>query len=143
NHLTQVLQIEQVSFPTPWSKDTYLNEIKYNQLAHYYVCLLDNEVIGYAGMWLIIDEAHITTIAVNPAFRGKQFGKLLLAELLARAAILGADKATLEVRPSNQAAQNLYKEMGFVVAGSRKQYYTDTGEDAIIMWKSLQSRTDF
>ncbi len=143
NHLSQVLQIEQVSFPTPWSKETYLNEIKYNQLAHYYVCLVGNKVIGYAGMWLIIDEAHITTIAVKPSFRGKQFGKMLLAELLARAMILGADKATLEVRPSNQAAQSLYKEMGFVPAGLRKEYYSDTKEDAIIMWKSLQNYDDF
>lgn len=139
NHLSRVLEIERVSFPTPWSRDTYLNEIRDNQLAHYYVCLLNNKVIGYAGMWLIIDEAHVTTIAVEPTFRGKQLGKVLLTELLARAMIMGADKATLEVRPSNQVAQSLYKRMGFVPAGLRRGYYSDTQEDAIIMWKSLQN----
>lgn len=137
-HLPGVLKIEQVSFPTPWSKETYINEIRDNQLAHYYVCLLENKVVGYTGMWLIIDEAHITTIAVDPDFRGNQLGKILLAELLARAIILGADKVTLEVRPSNQVAQGLYRRMGFIPAGLRKGYYSDTQEDAIIMWKSLQ-----
>ncbi|HHW07310.1 MAG TPA: ribosomal protein S18-alanine N-acetyltransferase [Clostridia bacterium] len=136
-HLDQVLAIEQVSFPTPWSRNSYLRELSDNQFAYYYVCLLGDKVLGYMGMWLIIDEAHVTTIAVHPDYRGRALGRVLLEELMARAAALGADKITLEVRPSNHVAQRLYRRVGFVPAGIRKGYYTDTKEDAIIMWKHL------
>ncbi|NLC77048.1 MAG: ribosomal protein S18-alanine N-acetyltransferase [Clostridia bacterium] len=136
-HLDQVLAIEKVSFPTPWSRNSYLRELSDNQFAHYYVCLQGEQVIGYMGMWIIIDEAHITTIAVHPDFRGQRLGKTLLEELMMRAVMLGADKITLEVRPSNLPAQRLYRKVGFVPAGLRKGYYTDTKEDAIIMWKHL------
>lgn len=136
-HLEGVLRIEKVSFPTPWPFNTYAKELKDNDLAHYYVCLEQKEVIGYMGMWLIIDEAHITTIAVHPEHRGRYLGKRLLGELMRRAMILGADKITLEVRPSNQAALNLYRWAGFTQAGIRKGYYPDTKEDAIIMWRHL------
>lgn len=136
-HLEQVLAIEEVSFPTPWSRNSYLRELSDNQFAHYYVCLQGDRVVGYMGMWLIIDEAHITTIAVHPDYRGKYLGRFMLEELMARAAALGADKMTLEVRLSNRIAQRLYRRVGFVPAGIRKGYYTDTKEDAIIMWKHL------
>lgn len=136
-HLDQVLAIEKVSFPTPWSRNSYLRELSDNQFAYYYVCLQGDKVLGYMGMWLIIDEAHVTTIAVHPEYRGRYLGKVLLEELMARAVALGADKITLEVRPSNLVAQRLYRRVGFVPAGLRKGYYTDTKEDAIIMWKHL------
>lgn len=136
-HLDQVLAIEQESFPTPWSRNSYLRELSDNQFAYYYVCLQGEKVLGYMGMWIIIDEAHITTIAVHPEYRGRYLGKILLEELMARAVALGADKITLEVRPSNLVAQRLYRRVGFVPAGLRKGYYTDTKEDAIIMWKHL------
>lgn len=136
-HLDQVLAIEEVSFPTPWSRNSYLRELSDNQFAYYYVCLQGEKVLGYMGMWLIIDEAHVTTIAVHPEYRGRYLGKILLEELMARAVALGADKITLEVRPSNLVAQRLYRRVGFVPAGLRKGYYTDTKEDAIIMWKHL------
>jgi ribosomal-protein-alanine N-acetyltransferase len=136
-HLDQVLDIEQVSFPTPWSRNSYLRELSDNQFAYYYVCLQGEQVVGYMGMWIIIDEAHVTTIAVHPDFRGRQLGRYLLEELMLRAVVLGADKITLEVRPSNEPAQKLYRRVGFVPAGLRKGYYSDTKEDAIIMWKHL------
>lgn len=136
-HLEQVLAIERVSFPTPWSRNAYLRELSDNQFAYYYVCLHGEQVVGYMGMWIVIDEAHVTTIAVHPDFRRRQLGRRLLEELMARAVILGADKITLEVRPSNEPAKKLYRRVGFVPAGLRKGYYSDTKEDAIIMWKHL------
>lgn len=136
-HLTGVLETEQVSFPTPWSKQAFLSEIRENGFAHYYVGLIGNKVAGYAGMWIIIDEAHITNIAVHPNYRGQKLGKALLVHLMREALSLGAERITLEVRPSNTIAQQLYRKLGFAPVGIRKGYYTDTNEDAIIMWKNL------
>ncbi|WP_366922914.1 ribosomal protein S18-alanine N-acetyltransferase [Metallumcola ferriviriculae] len=136
-HLPQVLEIEKHSFPTPWSKRAFEGEIRHNRFAHYYVCLLEKKVAGYAGMWLILDEAHITNIAVAREFRGLDFGKRMLLFLMQQTLLHGADKMTLEVRPSNLTARELYKGMGFAEAGVRKGYYTDNNEDAIIMWKHL------
>ncbi|MBC7335045.1 MAG: ribosomal protein S18-alanine N-acetyltransferase [Clostridia bacterium] len=140
SHLDQVLQIERVSFPTPWSRQAFLSELYHNDFAHYYVCLLDGRVVGYAGMWVILDEAHVTNVAVHPQYRGQQIGQRLLAYLLGEAAGRGAARITLEVRPSNQPAQHLYQKLGFKPVGVRKGYYTDTHEDAIIMWRRLDHR---
>jgi ribosomal-protein-alanine N-acetyltransferase len=137
SHLDQVLQIERVSFPTPWSRQAFLSELYHNDFAHYYVYLLDGLVVGYAGMWVILDEAHVTNVAVHPQYRGKQVGEKLLHHLLGEAAARGAGRITLEVRPSNQPAQHLYQKLGFKPVGVRKGYYTDTHEDAIIMWRRL------
>lgn len=136
-HLDQVLQIERVSFPTPWSRQSFLNEIHNNDFAHYFACMTDGLLVGYAGMWVIIDEAHITNVAVHPEYRGQHLGRLLLAHLMNEAAAQGAGRITLEVRPSNWQAQTLYHRLGFIPVGLRKGYYTDTDEDAIIMWRSL------
>jgi ribosomal-protein-alanine N-acetyltransferase len=138
-HIKDVLNIEKLSFPTPWSKDAFVAEINENDFAHYYVMLVGNTVIGYAGMWIILDESHVTTIAVHPEFRNKNYGRLLLNLLMKEAVALGTDRITLEVRPSNHSAKSLYDSIGFKSAGIRKGYYTDTKEDAIIMWKSLRS----
>ncbi|NLW07403.1 MAG: ribosomal protein S18-alanine N-acetyltransferase [Clostridia bacterium] len=135
--LDGVLAIEQVSFPTPWSRNSYLNEIYNNEFAYYYVARAADKVIGYAGLWLIFDEAHVTTVAVAPDYRGRRLGELLLKVLMQEAAYLGADRMTLEVRVSNHAARRLYERLGFVSAGIRKGYYNDNKEDAIIMWKHL------
>lgn len=137
SHLDEVLAIEKVSFPTPWSRSAFLGELFDNQFAYYYVCLKEGRVVGYAGMWIILDEAHVTNIAIHPHFRGRKLGKLLLMEIMRQAVCLGAEKITLEVRPSNKVAQKLYRQLGFVAAGIRKGYYSDTLEDAIIMWKHL------
>jgi ribosomal-protein-alanine N-acetyltransferase len=89
---------------------------------------------GYAGLWLMVDEAHITTIGVRPRFRGRGYGELLLVTLTEAALDINARWLTLEVRISNAAAQNLYRKYGFHDAGTRKRYYTDNNEDALIMW---------
>lgn len=136
-HLMGVLEVEQLSFPTPWSKQAFLGELRDNELAHYYVCLQGEKVAGYAGMWIIYDEAHVTNIAVHPDFRGQKIGKALMLTLMEHALRLGAERITLEVRPSNKVAQELYRKLGFRPVGVRKGYYTDTNEDAIIMWRNL------
>jgi ribosomal-protein-alanine N-acetyltransferase len=134
-HIPQVLEIERRSFPTPWSERAFLSELTQNAYAHYIVVLTGVRVVGYAGMWLILDEAHVTNIAVHPDFRGRHLGDRLLVELQKRALAHGCTRMTLEVRPSNPVAQHLYRKHGFEPRGLRPGYYTDTREDAIIMWK--------
>ncbi|MHB1419517.1 MAG: ribosomal protein S18-alanine N-acetyltransferase [Bacillota bacterium] len=138
-HLEGVMAIEKVSFPTPWSRNSFMGELQENDFARYYVCLVNQEVVAYAGMWIIMDEAHITNIAVQPKYRGKHLGRVMLLTLMREAIAFGTDKITLEVRPSNTVARELYRSIGFVPAGIRKGYYTDTREDAIIMWRHLYS----
>lgn len=133
-HLNQVEAIEKASFPTPWSRSSFAFEITQNNFAFYVVAAAEEEVLGYGGMWLILDEAHITNLAVHPEHRGKRIGRALMMELMRRAVMMGITRMTLEVRPSNLAARRLYKSLGFEERGLRKRYYTDTKEDAIIMW---------
>ncbi len=90
-------------------------------------------IVGYGGMWLMVDEAHISTLAAHPDWRGQGVGELLLLAMIDRAAEIGADEVTLEVRVTNSVAQSLYRKYGFQVAGRRKGYYSDNGEDALIM----------
>lgn len=134
-HLSQVMEIEKASFPSPWSRYSFVNEVMKNSFAYYIVAVSDKNVVGYAGMWLILDEAHITSVAVHPHHRGNGIGRALMQEMVRRAAIMGINKMTLEVRPSNTAARHLYATLGFIERGVRKGYYADTREDAIIMWK--------
>ncbi|ABO51390.1 [SSU ribosomal protein S18P]-alanine acetyltransferase [Desulforamulus reducens MI-1] len=136
-HIPGVLQIEQVSFPTPWSQQSFTYEITQNNFAVYLVAIQQEKVIAYAGMWLVLDEAHITNIAVHPDYRGKKIGKALLLEMMRQAVLRGAMRMTLEVRPSNYTARQLYEKVGFKEKGLRKKYYTDTNEDAIIMWVDM------
>lgn len=133
----QVLEIERVAFPTPWSREAFMGELLQNSLAKYFGCWREGKLIGYAGMWLIIDEAHITNVAVHPDFRNQKVGEMIMLHLMAEALSRGAYKMTLEVRPSNLPARSLYARMGFEAVGRRKGYYSDTNEDAIIMWKDL------
>lgn len=137
-HLEQVLGIEVKSFPTPWSYRAFQFEVTENDFASYIVAQLDGRIVGYAGMWIVLDEAHITNVAVHPDYRGTGCGRSLMTELLGRAAVLGAVKITLEVRVSNVAARELYKSLGFVERGFRRKYYSDNNEDAIIMWLDLR-----
>ncbi|MCL6611035.1 MAG: ribosomal protein S18-alanine N-acetyltransferase [Peptococcaceae bacterium] len=133
-HLDQVMAIELKSFPIPWSHRTFMFEVTENDFAFYIVALLNGRVAGYAGMWIVLDEAHVTNVAVHPELRGRGVGRALMTELLGRAAVLGADRITLEVRVSNRAARSLYKSLGFVEKGLRRKYYSDNNEDAVIMW---------
>lgn len=135
--LDEVLEIEQVSFPTPWSRSSYASELQQNSLSLYLVVLQEGRLVGYAGMWIIIDEGHITNVAVHPEYRNRGLGCLLMRELIDLAVQNRVTAITLEVRPSNRSAQGLYRKLGFIPNGLRKGYYTDTGEDAIVMWKYI------
>ena len=133
--IEQVSRVERRSFPTPWSTQAYVTEIS-NPSACYLVATLGDgsPVVGYGGTWVIMDEAHITTLGVDPDYRGHKIGERLLCDLLAAARRLGALRATLEVRETNVAAKRLYLKYGFKWVAQRKAYYTDNQENADIMW---------
>ena len=128
-----VAAIEAATFPTPWSEDAFRKEITDNPVARYLVAEKDGAVIGFAGAWIILDESHITNIAILAEHRGNGYGRALTAGLMQYLSNLGAAYATLEVRKSNVTAQNLYKSLGYVSVGVRKRYYEDNGEDALLM----------
>jgi ribosomal-protein-alanine N-acetyltransferase len=128
-----VLEIERRSFTTPWPPEAFTQELTHNRLARYTVARQGGAVVGYAGVWLMVDEAHITTFAVHPDWRRKGVGRRLIQALLVAATELGAARMTLEVRVSNLAGQSLYEGHGFQITGRRERYYTDDGEDAYIM----------
>jgi len=125
--------IERASFSTPWPDDAYRSEIQTNRLASYLVARIEAEVVAFSGIWLMVDEAHITTFAVHPAWRRRGIGERLLLATLDVALARHAREATLEVRLSNVAARRLYEKYGFRPVGLRPRYYTDNGEDALIM----------
>jgi ribosomal-protein-alanine N-acetyltransferase len=132
-----VMTVDQLCFPTPWSENAYRSELG-NVNAYYLVARLSNgrgeRLIGFAGAWIVMDEMHITTIGVHPAYRRQGIGDQLFSALMEEAVSRGVRRASLEVRESNRAAQSLYESYGFVPIARRRQYYTDTGEDAIVMW---------
>ena len=134
-HLEGVMHIEKLSFPHPWSEKALIKEIESNQLARYMVITQGDKVIAFGGMWLIMDEAHITNIAVHPQHRGQGIGNLLMDALIRVAQREGIFQLTLEVRATNDPAIKLYQKYGFEVVGRRKGYYEDDGEDALVMWK--------
>lgn len=131
-----VMEIEQESFTLPWSKESYLGELK-NNFATYLVCDYEGDVAAYGGIWVVFEEAHITNIAVGPNFRQQGIGRRLMLELENVARKKKALKILLEVRPSNDAALRLYNSLDYMPTGLRKKYYSDNGEDAIIMTKLL------
>lgn len=132
-----VLEVERASFTMPWSESAFYNELTGNRFATYIIAEADGAIIGYCGVWVIIDEAHITNIAMMPDFRGKKIGEALLRTAMQYARMRGACKMTLEVRVSNEVAQRLYRKLGFEPGGIRKNYYTDNYEDALVMWVRL------
>ena len=131
--LPSVHEIERASFMTPWPPHAYRSEIETNRLAAYVVARSGGEIVGYGGIWLMVDEAHVTTFAVHPGWRRQRIGERLILALLDEALRRGAREATLEVRLSNVAARRLYEKYGFRPAGLRPRYYTDDNEDALIM----------
>jgi len=166
--IDQVMEIEQLSFAAPWSARAYRFELTENEHS---VMLVVRQaptggglrrwlrrhnpagrrpVLGYAGMWMLVDDGHISTIAVHPDWRGRGLGEMLLLFLLERARERGARRATLEVRVSNQGAQELYRHVGFETVSRRRHYYADNNEDAYIMatpgfeqpefWENLERR---
>ncbi|WP_315444851.1 ribosomal protein S18-alanine N-acetyltransferase [uncultured Selenomonas sp.] len=128
-----VANIERESFPTPWSREDFWREAS-NDFACYIVALDDAEIIGFGGCWISFEEAQVTNIALTSVQRGRGLGKALMARLMRAAATRGAERMTLEVRPSNTPALRLYEGLGFAAAGIRKKYYQDNDEDAILMW---------
>lgn len=135
--LDRIMEIEHSSFTLPWARDAFEAEITQNHFAKYLVAVLDDAVVGYAGVWVILDEGHVTNIAIHPDARGKKLGEALMLQLMATAIANGAERMTLEVRVSNEVAKRLYDKLGFVSHGIRKGYYTDNNEDAMIMWAEL------
>ena len=131
--LEAVTRIDRRCFPSPWLPTSYLVELS-NRAACYLVARSGQDVVGYAGLWVIMDEAHITTLAVDPEQQRRKIGEKMLLAVLDEAILRGASHVTLEVRESNRAAQNLYCKYGFYNAAIRKSYYMDNGENALVMW---------
>jgi ribosomal-protein-alanine N-acetyltransferase len=132
--ISAVQLVENASFPIPWPANAFRHELTQNKNAHYLVAKEGDHIVGYAGLWLSLDEAHITTFAVLPEYRRRKIGERMLLSIFERAERLGAEWLTLEVRASNLPAQRLYEKYGFRPAGIRRRYYSDNNEDAIIMW---------
>jgi len=151
--LRYVMTIERTAFSSPWPASAYRYELTQNDMSTYLVLRLRHSlygdeghkprgpwarhrpppILGYGGFWTIVDESHISTLAVHPDWRGRGLGELLLVALIEASILRGAAEVTLEVRVSNMVAQNLYRKYGFVEVGRRKGYYHDNHEDALIM----------
>ncbi len=132
-----VYAIELATFPTPWTLDSFHYEMRENQYAHYIVVEDETGIIGFCGMWLVIDAAQITNVAVVESARGQGIGEALMKEAIRIAREAKMDVMSLEVRVTNIVAQNLYRKLGFQDGGIRKGYYTDNGEDALVMWVNI------
>jgi [ribosomal protein S18]-alanine N-acetyltransferase len=135
--IDQILEVEHASFTTPWSREAFYNEIYNNKFAVYIVLEENNKIIGYCGTWVVIDEAHITNVAVLPEYRGRKLGEALMRKLMSVAREMGAKSMTLEVRVTNHVAQSLYRKLGFQNGGIRKNYYSDNQEDGLVMWGNI------
>jgi ribosomal-protein-alanine N-acetyltransferase len=129
-----VLAIESLSFSSAWPTNAFQNELRDNKLAHYFVGRVDGRIVAYGGIWVILEDSHITTIAVHPDQRGKRLGEEMLVHLLDEAIERGASWITLEVRETNDVAQKLYRKYGFTVVSTRRGYYSDNNESALVMW---------
>jgi ribosomal-protein-alanine N-acetyltransferase len=139
DHLDGVFEVEKSSFSIPWTYESLRDEIKKNSNAHYFAAVDgSNKVLGYCGLWHIVNEGHITNVAVAPEYRRKGIGAKLVQKLIGLAHEKKMIGLTLEVRVNNAAAQGLYFKHGFKVEGIRKGYYSDTKEDAVIMWLEFE-----
>jgi ribosomal-protein-alanine N-acetyltransferase len=141
--IPQVAEIERQSFTLPWAESAFQNELQYKERSVYLVAVDEAErdlVLGYGGYWKIVDEAHITNVAVRKDYRGRRLGRKLMEEIIRSAISNGMLHITLEVRTSNSVALALYESLGFACVGARKGYYSDTGEDALIMWLCADGR---
>ncbi|WP_027339452.1 ribosomal protein S18-alanine N-acetyltransferase [Halonatronum saccharophilum] len=134
--LEDVLKIERDSFSNPWSKRSFKRELN-NEYAYYLVVQLEDKVVGYMGGWLVLDECHITNLAIDKGYRKNGIATKLLRVFCLDMKGFGIKRATLEVRVSNEKAQALYLKENFREFGIRKNYYSDNKEDAVIMWKEL------
>ena len=132
-----VFEVEKNCFEDYWSKDSFKKELS-NNLAKYLVAKVDGKVAGYVGIWFVVDEGHITNVAVHEDYRGQKIGDQLIKELVQVCKDNKIVSMTLEVRTSNTVAQNLYRKYGFKMAGIRKEYDSNNKEDAIIMWNDIK-----
>lgn len=135
--LKSIMDVEIASFTVPWTEAAFRNEFIINQYAYYILATYNDEVVGYAGIWLVLDEGHVTNIAIHPDYQGNHYGEALLRKMIRIAKERGVIRITLEVRVSNDVAQGLYKKLGFQDGAIRKNYYPDTKEDALVMWVDL------
>lgn len=133
--IDRIVEIENISFHTPWTRENFLFELTENRCAVYMVGEVDGNVAGYGGMWKMVDEGHITNIAVDPMYRGMGVGDAILSTMVKYARENGITAMTLEVRTQNKPARSLYSKHGFKDEAIRKGYYTNPDDDAIIMWK--------
>ncbi|MGE7915576.1 ribosomal protein S18-alanine N-acetyltransferase [Lysinibacillus xylanilyticus] len=133
-----VYEIELATFSAPWTLDSFYYEVHENQYAHYVLAVdADGSIFGFCGMWMVIDAAQITNVAVIEAARGRGIGEELMREAMRIARQHEMEVMSLEVRVTNTVAQNLYRKLDFQDGGKRKGYYTDNGEDALVMWVNL------
>ena len=133
-HLRPVVRIEEDAYPRPWSSSLFLSEIAQRSTRRYTVALIGPMVVGYSGLMVVGEEGHVTTLTVDPRWQRHGIGTFLLLDLARAAPGFGVQHLTLEVRTGNTAAQGIYRRFGFAPAGIRKNYYLETGEDAIVMW---------
>jgi ribosomal-protein-alanine N-acetyltransferase len=134
--LDGVLAVEEESFTNPWTKEMYAWELQNRSVCHIFVVRTpEHRVAGFCAFWLVVDEIHINNLAIRPALRGQGIGTQLIRRVFDEAKRLGARRATLEVRRSNEAARRLYERLGFTVTGTRPNYYTNPVEDALILWR--------
>jgi ribosomal-protein-alanine N-acetyltransferase len=133
-HVRSVLRIEQQVYPRPWSASLFHSELALRSTRAYFVARVGRDLVGYSGLMMTLDEAHVTTIAVDPRRHRAKIGTRLLLVLVREAIARGATAVTLEVRMSNDAAQDLYRRFGFAPVGVRKNYYQEVNEDALVMW---------
>jgi ribosomal-protein-alanine N-acetyltransferase len=136
DQIDDVLAVEQASFTNPWTREMYVSELANHGVSFCFVARnTTQDVIGFCSFWRVLDELHINNLAVLPEYRRHGVGSALLTRALAEGGTLGARRATLEVRRSNDAARLLYERFGFTIAGVRRGYYTNPVEDALILWK--------
>ena len=138
--LEGVLEVEQVSFTNPWTREMYLREMDNPRVSYIHVLRLrggehEGTTTGFCSFWLVFDELHINNLAIRPDYRGRGMGSALLEHAMSTAGRLGARRATLEVRRSNDPARRIYERLGFEIAGVRRNYYTNPIEDALILWR--------
>jgi [ribosomal protein S18]-alanine N-acetyltransferase len=136
SQIDDILAVEQASFTSPWTREMYLAELNNTDVSYFYLARMDEgDIVGFCSFWRVLDELHINNLAVLPAQRRSHIATELLLRVLADGAQLGARRATLEVRRSNEPARKLYEKFGFVVAGVRQLYYSNPQEDALVLWR--------
>ena len=141
--IDDVLKVEESCFHIPWTRTDFEREVSENKMAIYFVAKVDGKIAGYAGMWHVVNEGQITNVAVAPEYRQLGIGSLFMEEFIKVAQEREMIGITLEVKISNYTAQKLYTKYGFKPEGFRKNYYKDTNEDAVIMWKYFENYEDF